>query len=90
MSSLGVYAARHHYGTTEAEPLPKKQADGYSQSKVKADLLAQRYYKDFGVPVVVLRPGFVYGLRDRAVMPHIIDNLAPGLVRYPGAKVARR
>ena len=23
MSSLGVYASRHHYGTTEAEPLPR-------------------------------------------------------------------
>ena len=82
-------AARHHHGTTEAEPLPRKQADGYSQSKVEADLLAQRYYKDFGIPIVILRPGFVYGPRDRAVMPRIIENLRAGLVRYPGAKGAR-
>src|SRR5262249_36015014 len=40
MSSLGVYAARHHHGTTEAEPLPRKHADGYSQSKVEAEQVA--------------------------------------------------
>ncbi len=89
LSSLGVYANRHHHGTTEAEPLPRRQIDGYSQSKVEAEQLALRYYRDFGVPVVVLRPGFVYGPRDRAVLPRIIENLRKGLVRYPGAKGTR-
>ena len=69
MSSLGVYAARHHYGTDESESLPARHSDGYSQSKVEAEQLALRYYRDLGVPVVVLRPGFVYGPRDRTVMP---------------------
>jgi nucleoside-diphosphate-sugar epimerase len=89
MSSLGVYAARHHYGTDESEPLPARHADGYTQSKVEAEQLALRYYRDFGVPVVVLRPGFVYGPRDRTVMPRLIDNLRLGRVRYPGAKGRR-
>lgn len=84
MSSLGVYAARHHYGTAETEPLPAKHSDGYTQSKVEADELALRYYRDFGVPVVVLRPGFVYGPRDRTVMPRMIENLRAGAIRYPG------
>ena len=57
MSSRGVYAARHHYGTDETEPLPARHADGYTQSKVEAEQLAMRYYRDFGVPVVILRPG---------------------------------
>ncbi len=78
MSSLGVYAARHHHGTDEADPLPKAHRDGYSQSKVEAEQLAMHYYQEFGVPVVILRPGFVYGPRDRTVMPRIIDNLRNG------------
>jgi nucleoside-diphosphate-sugar epimerase len=86
MSSLGVYAARHHYGTDETEPLPRRHRDGYSQSKVEAEQLALRYYHDFGVPVVVLRPGFVYGPRDRAVMPRLIEGLRQGTMRYPGAR----
>ena len=42
------------------------------------------YYQEFGVPVVILRPGFVYGPRDRTVMPRIIDGLRDGRLRYPG------
>lgn len=88
-SSLGVYAARHHHGTDESEPLPERQRDGYTQSKVEAEQLALQYYRDFGVPVVVLRPGFVYGPRDRTVMPRMIENLRLGRVRYPGARGKR-
>ncbi len=89
VSTLGVYAARHHHGTDETEPLPAKHADGYTQSKVEAEQLALRYYRDLGVPVVVLRPGFVYGPRDRTVMPRLIGGLRAGTVRYPGAKGRR-
>jgi len=84
ISSLGVYPMRHHEGTNETEPLPRRHRDGYSQSKVEAEQLALRYYHDFGVPVVVLRPGFVYGPRDRTVLPRIVDNLRQGAMRYPG------
>jgi nucleoside-diphosphate-sugar epimerase len=84
VSSLGVYEGRHHYGSDESVPLPKKHSDGYTQSKVESEQLAVKYYQDFGVPVVVLRPGFIYGPRDRTVMPRIIENLRNHQVRYPG------
>ena len=84
VSSLGVYEGRHHYGSDESVPLPKRHADGYTQSKVESEQLALRYYRDYGVPVVVLRPGFVYGPRDRTVLPRIIDNLRRHQIRYPG------
>ena len=84
LSSLGVYPARHHYGSDESMPLPARHRDGYSQSKVEAEQLALQYYQDYGVPVTVLRPGFVYGPRDQTVMPRIIQNLRDGAVRFPG------
>jgi nucleoside-diphosphate-sugar epimerase len=84
-SSLGVYAARHHYGTDETEALPPHHIDGYTQTKVEAEQLALRYQREHGVPVVVLRPGFVYGPRDRTVMPKLLDNLRQGKVRYLGS-----
>ena len=84
MSSLGVYATRHHYGTDETEPLPRSHGDGYSQSKVEAEELALRYHKEWDVPVVILRPGFVYGPRDKTVMPRIVDALRHNRLRYPG------
>lgn len=89
LSSLGVYAARHHYGTDETVPLPARHRDGYSQSKVEAEAVAMHYYREFGVPVVMLRPGFVYGPRDRTVMPRLIANMRTGMVRYPGARGTR-
>ncbi len=89
LSSLGVYAPQHHYGSDETMPLPESHPDAYSQSKVEAEQLARHYYQEFGVPVVVLRPGFVYGPRDRTVMPRIIDNLRKGTVGYPGGKGQR-
>ncbi|MCI0380159.1 MAG: NAD-dependent epimerase/dehydratase family protein [Gemmataceae bacterium] len=89
VSSLGVYAPRHHYGTDESEPPPPRHRDSYSQSKAEAEQVALQFYKDFGVPVVILRPGFVYGPRDKTVMPTIIENLRKGLVRYPGARGRR-
>lgn len=89
LSSLGVYAARHHHGTDESTPAADNHRDGYSRSKALAEKLVLRYERDFGLPAVVLRPGFIYGPRDRTVMPRIIDTLRKGAARYPGAKGAR-
>jgi len=84
MSSLGVYEARHHHGTDESDPLPATHLDGYSQTKVEADRLALEYQRKHGVPVVVLRPGFVYGPRDRTVLPKLIKRMTNGKVHYLG------
>jgi nucleoside-diphosphate-sugar epimerase len=85
MSSLGVYAARHHYGTDESEPLPERHMDGYTQTKVEAEKLALEHQRSHGIPVVVLRPGFVYGPRDRTVLTRLIRLLRAGGVRYLGS-----
>ncbi len=83
-SSLGVYAARHHYGTDETAPLPERHMDGYTQSKVESEQLALRYHREYGVPVTALRPGFIYGPRDRTVLPNLIEKLRRRQVRYIG------
>lgn len=84
LSSLGVYPATHHHGSDETMPIRADHRDGYSRSKALAEQLALKYHAEFGVPVVVLRPGFVYGPGDRTVLPRIIRNLRQGMVRYPG------
>jgi nucleoside-diphosphate-sugar epimerase len=84
LSSLGVYPARHHHGTDESEPLPASHMDSYTQTKVEAEQLILDYQRRHGVPVVVLRPGFVYGPRDRTVMPELIENLKQRRVRWLG------
>lgn len=82
ISTLGVYAARHHYGTDESEPPPDFHMDGYTQTKVEAEQLALKYQREHGVPVVILRPGFIYGPRDRMVVPRLIASLRKREFRY--------
>src|SRR5262245_33524405 len=84
ISSLGVYAARHHYGTDETEPLPVRHMDGYTQTKVESEHLVQDAHRLYGLPAVILRPGFIYGPRDRTVLPKLAENLRNGIVRYLG------
>src|SRR5262245_48041908 len=61
ISSLGVYPACNHYGTDENAPLPASHIDGYTQTKVEAEQLVLEYHRQHQVPVVTLRPGFIYG-----------------------------
>src|SRR5262245_55048800 len=85
LGSLGVYPARHHYGSDESEPLPDSHMDGYTITKVEAERLALEYHRNHGMPMVVLRPGFIYGPRDRTLLPRLIDNLRKRNVRYIGS-----
>jgi nucleoside-diphosphate-sugar epimerase len=82
VSTLGVYEVRHHHGTDETEPLPDRHIDGYTQSKVEAERLVFQYHRKQEVPATILRPGFVYGSRDRVVLPRLADRLREGSVIY--------
>jgi nucleoside-diphosphate-sugar epimerase len=84
MSSLGVYEARHHYGTDESEPLPATHIDAYTTTKVEAEHLVMQYYRDHKIPVVALRPGFVYGPRDKVVLPRLIKRMTTKKIHYLG------
>jgi nucleoside-diphosphate-sugar epimerase len=84
LSTLGVYAARHHYGTDESEPVPQNHIDSYTQTKAEAERLALQYHRDYQVPVVILRPGFIYGPRDRTVLPRLIESLRTRMLRHLG------
>jgi nucleoside-diphosphate-sugar epimerase len=84
LSTLGVYAARHHYGTDETEPLPARHIDGYTQTKVEAERLILDYYRSYGIPAVLLRPGVIYGPREGAVLPRLIELLRVRRLPYLG------
>lgn len=85
ISSLGVYEARDHYGTDESVEPPTEHIDGYTQTKVESEKLALQYHRERGLPVVVLRPGFVYGPRDRTVIPKLLEAIHSGRFRYFGS-----
>jgi nucleoside-diphosphate-sugar epimerase len=64
LSSLGVYGppVNSHPITEETpfDPKPEKRGH-YSHTKIIAERLAVHLAKQHGLPLVILRPGFVYG-----------------------------
>lgn len=84
ISSLGVYEGTDHYGTDESTPPNTAGIDGYTLTKVESEQLVVDYIKDRSLPGVVLRPGFIYGPRDRTVLPRLMERLSSGKFAYLG------
>jgi nucleoside-diphosphate-sugar epimerase len=85
VSSLGVYEARDHHGTDEETPPAADSLDAYTRSKTEAEALALRYHEERGLPVSIVRPGFIYGPRDRTVLPKLLSALRAGRFAYFGS-----
>ena len=85
ISSLGVYEARDHYGTDESEAPNAAGIDGYTLTKVESEQLVKAYIGDKKLPAVILRPGFIYGPRDRTVLPRILEKLTQKKFKYLGS-----
>ena len=84
ISSLGVYPARDHYGTDEFEPVSTTGIDGYTLTKVEAENLVREHIRDRRLPAVILRPGFIYGPRDRTILPKLLARLKSGGFKFLG------
>lgn len=68
------------YGTAQYVPIDEKHPlqgqSPYSASKIGADMIAESFYRSFGVPVAIIRPFDTFGPRQsaRAVIPTIISQ----------------
>ncbi len=85
VSSLGVYEGRDHFGTDESVAPAVNSLDAYTRSKNEAEALALKYHREKGLPVSIVRPGFIYGERDRTVIPKLLDVLRRGRFFYFGS-----
>jgi len=75
VSSLGVYEGRDHFGTDETVPPAATSLDAYTRSKTESEALVLEYHRRRGLPAAIIRPGFIYGERDRTVLPKLVFNL---------------
>lgn len=72
------------YGTAQRVPIdeehPLQGQSPYSASKIGADMLAESYWRSFGLPVAIIRPFNTFGPRQsaRAVIPTIISQALRG------------
>ena len=89
VSSLGVYQARHHYGTDETSPTDLTGLDGYTKTKAEAENVVHEFVRTKKLPAVILRPGFIYGPGERYAIPRVIKRLNAGQLKIigPGNKV---
>lgn len=85
ISSLGVYEARDHYGTDETTPPNRQGIDGYTLTKVESEDLVLEHVRQHKLPAVVLRPGFIYGPRDRTILPKLLERLKSKKFAYLGS-----
>jgi nucleoside-diphosphate-sugar epimerase len=84
VSSLGVYPARHHFGTDETTPADPVGLDGYTRTKAEAEFLFNHHIAEHGFPAVILRPGLIYGPGDRHVLPRFIEKIQSGQMKFLG------
>ncbi len=84
ISSLGVYPAKHHYGTDETVQPDMRGLDGYTQTKAEGEVLVKRHIKENNLPGVILRPGFIYGPGERHALPRLLKRFEQGIVKFIG------
>jgi nucleoside-diphosphate-sugar epimerase len=73
VSSFAVYTNTHKPGggvldeTCPVHTRPERLGDAYCFAKVKQDEIVTEYGKRFGIPYVIVRPGWVYGAGNEAI-----------------------
>jgi NAD dependent epimerase/dehydratase len=84
-STSEVYGSAQYVPIDEKHPLQGQSP--YSASKIAADMLAESYFRSFGVHVTIARPFNTYGPRQsaRAVIPTIITQALTGMEVHLGS-----
>lgn len=84
VSTLGVLGImKDHYAEKEDAPYIKT-GNPYFDTKIDAERIVTNYYHDKNLPVVIIRPGFLIGERDRNGLPHIMPYLLRNQMAYIG------
>ena len=63
---------------------PELRGDAYTFAKVKQDEIVERYGQQYGIPCVLVRPGFVYGPGGKAALTGRVGTGAFGLFLHLG------
>jgi nucleoside-diphosphate-sugar epimerase len=77
VSSITVHGNDVCGGADESAPL-REEPNPYSRSKVAAERLLRRMIQDEGAPVTIVRPGWIYGPRDKASFARIAGRIEKG------------
>ncbi|HEY7313635.1 MAG TPA: NAD(P)-dependent oxidoreductase [Gemmataceae bacterium] len=85
LTSVNVLGTRSLDAATEDIP-PQRSGDAAADAKVAIEELAHEYEQRHGVDVTVLRPGMIYGPRDRHNVPQMMRALRRGKFAFIGSR----
>jgi len=81
ISSVAVYGnGIHHRGTDEEAAYENIIIDNYTKSKIAAERIVWDYIQEHKLPITIIRPGYIWGSGDRAIMPRMIESIKKKLV----------
>jgi nucleoside-diphosphate-sugar epimerase len=85
LTSVNVLGTRNLDSATEEFPC-RRSGDASADVKVAIEALAWEYAQRHGVDVTVLRPGLIYGPRDRHNLPRMMQALRRGKFAFIGSR----
>ena len=78
ISSLSVITGQgDQYDVDESAPL-RPCGESYADSKIEAETAVMNFSGSSSMRVTSLRPGFIYGSRERSWMPRLINSIGTG------------
>jgi 2-alkyl-3-oxoalkanoate reductase len=78
ISSLSVITGRHDQFNTKEDAPYQESGEAYADSKIKAERLVRAAIEKDRFPATILRPGFIYGPREKAWLPRLINSITTG------------
>jgi 2-alkyl-3-oxoalkanoate reductase len=83
VSSITVHGNDVRGSADERGPL-REEPNPYSRSKLAGERLLERMIREEGAPVTIVRPGWIYGPRDRASFGRLAERIEQGRVVMVG------
>lgn len=84
VSSLAVLGNRPQIDVDESAP-HATTGDNYNWTKIEAEKLALRIHRERGLPLIIIRPPYIYGPHDRQLLPRLITAIERGKFMYIGS-----
>lgn len=85
LSSLGVHSVGHHFNTDETTSPAARGLGACLASLVDAENLLRSWGERRSVATTILRPGLIYGPRERWVLPPLLHRLKEQRFRFFGS-----
>jgi 2-alkyl-3-oxoalkanoate reductase len=85
LTSVNVLGTRHLENATEDLPC-RRSGDASADVKIEIEALTREYEQRHGVDATILRPGLIYGPRDRHNVPQMIRALRRGRFAFIGSR----